>query len=203
MSFYLIEDLVQGTIEWHEWRKRVIGASDANSIMGEGRWASQSRLMNEKLGLVSEFGGNAATREGSALEEPARAALAREYNMQLKPTIVQDSQEPFLAASLDAISKHLGEIFEIKAGAKTYEYFRLNNKVPAHYVAQLQHILMVTQRESITFAAFRPRMPLLTMDVYRDENYIKQLRKRENDFVKELVNKGHKVQYQFLGRLVF
>ena len=202
MSFYLIEDLEQGSSEWHAWRRRVIGASDAHIIMGENRILSRSRLMREKLGLEHEFNGNAATREGRDLEEPARELLSREYNLKLIPTIVQDAQEPYLAASLDAICTNYKEIFEIKAGAKTYEHIRTKKNVPRYYIAQLQHILMITQRESITFACYRPNESLITLDVYRDDKYIEKLRKRENEFVKELVDSGHDIQYQFVGRLV-
>lgn len=202
MSFYLIEDLEQGSSEWHAWRRRVIGASDANNIMGDNRLASRARLMKEKLGLVSEFGGNATTIEGRNLEGPARALLSTKYNLSLIPTIVQDAEEPYLAASLDAICSSYKEIFEIKAGVKTYEYTRATKSVPRNYVAQLQHILMVTQLESITFAVYRPHEPLITLEVCRDDKYIEQLRMRENEFIDELVDCGHLVQSQFVGRLV-
>ena len=72
MSFYLIDDLEQGSTEWLDWRRGVIGASDAATIMGENPWASSRRLLEEKLGLHQSFGGNAATREGHRLEEFAR-----------------------------------------------------------------------------------------------------------------------------------
>jgi len=65
MSFYLIDDLEQGSSEWHAWRKGVIGASDAPKIMGENPWGSRSSLLDEKLGLAREFQGNAKTREGN------------------------------------------------------------------------------------------------------------------------------------------
>ena len=79
MSFYFIEDLEQGSLEWHAWRRGVIGASDAATIMGENPWASAQRLLEEKLGLHRAFGGNAATREGHKLEEFAREALEKKY----------------------------------------------------------------------------------------------------------------------------
>ena len=50
MSFYLIDDLEQGSREWHAWRKGVIGASDAPKIMGENPWGSRASLLDEKLG---------------------------------------------------------------------------------------------------------------------------------------------------------
>ena len=75
MSFYLIDDLEQGSTEWLNWRRGVIGASDAATIMGENPWASSRRLLEEKLGLHRSFSGNAATREGHRLEEFARESL--------------------------------------------------------------------------------------------------------------------------------
>lgn len=202
MSFYLIEDLEQGTSEWRAWRKGVIGASDAPKIMGENPWGSRESLLNEKLGLVPEFKGNSKTREGNSLEGDARDSLAKKFKMKIKPTIVQDSSEPFLAASLDGICNKIENIFEIKAGVKAYEHTQINRSVPSYYMGQLQHMLMVTQMDSLTYAVYRPGMPLLTLEVNRNESYIKRLRKKEKEFVEELAENGHDVQFRFVGRLV-
>ena len=202
MSFYLIDDLDQGSSEWHAWRKGVIGASDAPKIMGENPWGSRTSLLEEKLGLVRGFQGNAKTREGNSLESDARKSLATKFKMKLKPTIVQDSNEPFFAASLDAICSNHLNLFEIKAGLKAYEHTQLTKSVPKYYIGQLQHMLMVTEMESLIYAVFRPSKPLLTLEIYRDESYIKSLRKKEKEFVRELENHGHQVQYQFVGRLI-
>ena len=202
MSFYLIDDLEQGSPEWHAWRKGVIGASDAPKIMGENPWGSRSGLLDEKLGLVREFQGNAKTREGNSLEGVARKSLETKFKLKLKPTIVQDSKEPFFAASLDAICSHHENLFEIKAGAKAYEHTKLTKSVPDYYVGQLQHMLMVTEMESLTYAVYRPDKALLTLVVYRNDSYIKRLRKKEIEFVRELENCGHELQSQFVGKLV-
>lgn len=202
MSFYLIDDLEQGSSEWHAWRKGVIGASDAPKIMGENPWGSRSSLLDEKLGLVREFRGNAKTREGNSFEGDARKSLESKYKMRLKPTIVQDSKEPFLAASLDAICSNHENLFEIKAGLKAYDHTKMTKSVPEYYLGQLQHMLMVTEMDSLTYAVYRPDKPLLTLKVYRNDSYIKRLRKKEKEFVQELVNLGHEMQYQFVGRLL-
>jgi putative phage-type endonuclease len=202
VSFYLIDDLEQGTDEWRAWRKGVIGASDAPKIMGENPWGSRESLMNEKLGLVPEFKGNSKTREGNSLEGDARDSLAKKFKMKIQPTIVQDSSEPFLAASLDGICNKLENVFEIKAGVKAYEHTQINRSVPSYYIGQLQHMLMVTQMDSLTYAVYRPGMPLLTLEVNRNESYIKRLRKKEKEFVEELAENGHDVQFRFVGRLV-
>jgi putative phage-type endonuclease len=202
MSFYLIEDLEQGTHEWHSWRRGVIGASDAPKIMGENPWGSRSSLINEKLGLVREFEGNAKTREGNSLEGDARKSLAKKFKFKLEPTIVQDSREPFLAASLDAICSDYENIFEIKAGVKAYEYTKETREVPEYYKAQLQHMLMVTEMSSLIYAVYRPDKPLLTLEVFRNDSYIRKLRKNEKEFIQELVDRGHSIQNQFVGSLV-
>jgi putative phage-type endonuclease len=202
VSFYLIEDLEQGTDEWRAWRKGVIGASDAPKVMGENPWGSRESLMNEKLGLVPEFKGNSKTREGNSLEGDARDSLAKKFKMKIEPTIVQDSSEPFLAASLDGICNKLENIFEIKAGVKAYEHTQINRSVPSYYIGQLQHMLMVTQMDSLTYAVYRPGLQLLTLEVNRNESYIKRLRKKEKEFVEELAENGHDVQFRFVGRLV-
>jgi predicted phage-related endonuclease len=107
-----------------------------------------------------------------------------------------------LAASLDAICSDYENLFEIKAGVKAYEHTQLNKTVPDYYVGQLQHMLMVTELESLTYAVYRPSRPLLTLEIYRDDRYIKRLRKREKEFIEELEAQGHEFQYQFVGRLV-
>ena len=202
MSFYLIDDLDQGTAEWHEWRKGVIGSSEAQMIMGENRWKGRQQLLDEKLGLVASFSGNAATQRGHDLEPHARKALENKYKKSLTPVVVQDVKEPFLAASLDAINSDENQIFEIKCGIKTYETVSISGVVPNYYTAQVQHMLMVTQMESMLFAAYSPGEPLITLIVNRDDKYIKELRRKEINFVNELKSHGHKVQSKFRGRIV-
>ena len=202
MTFYLIDDIEQGTKAWHEWRKGVIGASEAVVIMGENRWKGRQQLLNEKLGLATPFAGNSITREGNALEPLARAALEKKYKEKLTPTIVQDSNYPFLAASLDAINKDKNRVFEIKCGARTYEMLENSKNVPRYYVAQVQHMLMVTQMESLIFAAYRPYLPVISIEVFRNENYIKTLLVKEKNFIEELESRGHKIQNEFRGHFI-
>lgn len=202
MSFYLIEHIKQGTTEWLNWRKGVIGASDAPTIMGENPWRSPSYLLDEKLGNHKEWEGNEATREGSRLEDVARQIIAKEFKQKLSPAVVQDSKDSFLAASLDALCSKNTTIYEIKCGAKSYEFTSAADEVPSYYIAQLQHMLMVTQLDSLFYASYRPGKELIILEVYRDESYIKELRKRETKFIKELVKLGHKVQKKFYGKKI-
>jgi len=199
-TYFEISDFEQGSTAWRSWRKKVIGASDAPTIMGENRFTSIETLMNEKLGLQREFAGNAATREGKRLEEVARKVLQKELGFKILPTIIQDGGAPFIAASLDGINKEHSQVFEIKCGAKSYDLAYKKNKIPLYYIGQLQHILMITQLDRIMYVAFRPNSELVTIDVKRDNAYISSLRHAEEKFAKSLVKKGHKLQDKFIGK---
>ena len=129
----------------------------------------------------------------------ASVKFKKKYRHKIMPTVVQDSKDPFLAASLDGIDASKTRIYEIKCGLKSYEMTRDTGDVPAYYVAQLQHMMMVTQLDSLIFAAYRPDEPLISFEVERDERYIKKLRKEELNFIQELKSHGHDIQYEFRG----
>ena len=202
MSFYMVNGLIQGSHKWHQWRRGVIGASDAPTIIGENPWKSEKYLMREKLGQTKPFSGNSATREGHQLEPIARKTLSEDFCIDFKPAVIQDADIPYLAASLDAISDDGELICEIKCGEKAYDFTKTKNKVPPYYMAQLQHMMMVSEHQSLVFAAFRPRLPLVTIQVDRDDSYIERIREAEISFMDELVSRGHQAQDSFAGTLV-
>jgi putative phage-type endonuclease len=199
--YYEINDLEQGTQDWLNWRKKVIGASDAPVIMGENRWKSKQFLMDEKMGLKAGFQGNAATREGHRLEGEARRLLERKYSVKISPTIVQDAELPFVAASLDGVTEGHSQVFEIKCGAKSYE-LAIKNEIPNYYFGQLQHILMVTQLDKIIYGAYRPYSKLIILELGRDDKYISRMRDTEQEFADLLIRNGHKMQQDFRGNLI-
>ena len=198
--YYELPNLEQGSDEWRRWRKGVIGASEAPTIMSENRWQSAQFLLEEKLGLKPEFTGNAATREGHRLEEDARRELVKKFQIELGPTVIQDGEVPYFAASLDAIDKKHSQVFEIKCGAKAYEIVASKREVPSYYFGQLQHILMITQLDKIIYAAYRPYSQLITLEIGRSDSYISKLRETEEKFAETLRKKGHKLQAEFKGR---
>ncbi len=202
MGFYAIENLEQGSTEWLEWRRGVIGASDAPTIMGENPWSSANHLMKDKLGLNPPFHGNAATRDGQYHESFARKALIKEAKFNLIPLVVQDDKVPYFAASLDAVSEDFQHLFEIKCGVKSYQYVAENKRVPKYYYGQLQHMLMVLDLSVIYLTVYRPDQKMLTMQVPFDFQYVKTLKAKEEDFAKALTARGHKMQKTFKGKLV-
>ena len=204
MGFRLITHLEQGTDKWRKWRMSVIGASDAPKIMGDGFRSSENadHLLREKLGLKDEWAGNARSREGNQLEPHARKFLIKEHGHKLKPIIIQDSEEPFIVASLDAIDPTYQYIFEIKCGESTYRKSKQLGDVPSHYRGQLQHMLMVSQLDYLYYCAYRPGEIPVQFKIERDERYIKTLRKKELEFAYKLIEHGHKLESKFYGQEV-
>lgn len=201
MVFFLIDSLEQGSEEWKEWRRGVIGASEAPTIMGENPFETANKLKLEKLGRIPAFQGNAATREGQRLEPVARRILEKRFGS-LRPVVVQDGELPFLAASLDGMTHDHDRVVEIKCGAKAYAMLADRKRIPDYYRAQLQHILMITGLDEITYSAYRPRQPVRIMTVSRDDRYIRRMRRTEMNFMDDLISHGHPFQRVFRGRKV-
>jgi putative phage-type endonuclease len=201
MTFYMLKDLEQGTEDWRNWRRKVIGASEAPTIMNQNPWQSVNHLMNEKLGRTREFQGNAATREGHALEIFARKELQKKFGLKIKPAVAQDSDIPYLAASLDGIDTSHSIIFEIKSGKKAYEYLAAKKEIPIYYFAQLQHQMMVTKMSSVVYAAYRPDLPMIVLEVKRNKSFITEMREKELLFMQTLRRQGHIFQEDFVGKL--
>ena len=194
VRFYRDDDLEQGTNEWRAWRRAVIGASEAPTIMNENPWAKSARLIEEKLGLRAEFTGNAATREGQALEPYARAEASAYLDVQFEPAIAQSAEHLFIAASLDGIDAASETLIEIKCGVKSYEESAETGMVPRYYMAQLQHQLMVTCIDMLYYVAYRPDRPLVVIPVLRDSAYIKRMLEAELRFADHLRGEGHRFQ---------
>lgn len=201
MTFYMLKDLEQGTDVWRNWRRKVIGASEAPTIMSQNPWQSVTGLMNEKMGRTKEFQGNAATREGQALEVFARRELERKFDLKIKPVVAQDSEVPYLAASLDGIDAAYTTIFEIKSGKKAYEHLASKKEIPTYYYAQLQHQMMVTKMPSVIYASYRPDLPMIILEIKRNNAFISEMRGKEELFMRTLVKHGHVFQETFVGKL--
>jgi putative phage-type endonuclease len=189
-SFFVINSIAQGSPEWHDWRKTVIGASDAPKIMGENPFASKKSLLKDKITPKITYWSNAAMNEGNALEPVARKALEKIIGVSLNPQVIQNILRPWQAASVDGVNFDNNIVVEIKCGKASYDYLYKNNKIPVHYYAQLQHILSVLEMNEIIYFAFRPdEKPIITR-IKRDQEYIDLLLKREQEFIVELNNNG-------------
>ncbi len=172
----------QNTEEWLEWRNQGIGASDAAIIMGDNPWKTPDELFERKLGLRPEEYQNSAMARGHELEPRAGDRYTEITGKQVWPACLERMDHPWLKASLDGISKNGRYVVEIKCGDSAYRRTKETGEAPSYYVAQLQHILMVTGLSSIDFFCWLPRRKGVLIVVHRDDAYIEKLFQKEYEF---------------------
>jgi putative phage-type endonuclease len=98
-----IERFHQNTPEWHRWRMRGIGASDAPVIMG-APFKTARTLWSIKTGRMQEEPSGPAARRGHELEHFARRAYERQTGIQMEPLCLVHAELEWMRASLDGLS---------------------------------------------------------------------------------------------------
>jgi len=171
---YTIVNLQQGTKEWLEWRSQGIGASDAPTIMGENPWKSAAYLLQEKCGGKT-YSPNAAMARGTALEPEARKCYETKVGILVVPACLQSLKYEWMRASVDGLATSGTAVVEIKCGESVYREASTSRAVPDYYYGQLQHILSITNLQSIDFYCYLPEWPEVLLCIPRDDSYIKRL----------------------------
>ncbi len=139
-----IINLVQGSAEWHTYRRTMRNASESPAVVGVSPWCSPYQLWLLKTGRA-EAEVNEAMRRGTALEPAARAAYEERTGHVMQPLVLQDGA---YSASLDGITLDGGLIVEIKCPLKGRQSSLWRDveagRLPGHYGVQVQHQLMVS-----------------------------------------------------------
>jgi putative phage-type endonuclease len=137
--------LVQGTPEWHEHRAKYRNASETAAVMGISPWQTPYELWLVKTGRKVTVE-TEAMRHGTATEPAARAAFELESGLIMQPLVMVEGD---YSASLDGITLAGDTIVEIKCPyrGQTSELWQTvhTGSVPAHYMLQVQHQLMVSK----------------------------------------------------------
>ena len=186
---YEIITLQQNTPEWHEWRHKGIGASDARAAISKPGTRGRAKLLAEKR--APEPPEDSFTTEamdlGTKLEPEARRLYNERHQTNVRPVCVQSTEYPWLRASLDGLSEDGNLVVEIKCGAGVHQ--EALEKFPREYQSQVQHILAVTGLPSLHFWCYWPMNPNpeILHVVERDEEYINNLMGKEREFWSEVV----------------
>ena len=139
-----IVQLCQGSEAWHAHRRGLRNASETPAVLGISPWVTPYQLWLLKTGRA-EPESNAAMRRGTALEPQARSAYEDHTGLVMQPLVLQDG---LYSASLDGMTLAGDLIVEIKVpykgqGSALWQSVE-GGEVPAYYVAQVQHQLMVS-----------------------------------------------------------
>ncbi len=180
MSAQIIQ-LVQGSEAWLAHRRTLRNASETPAVLGISPWTTPYQLWLLKTGRA-EPEANEAMRRGTALEPGARAAYEAQTGLVMQPLVLQDG--PY-AASLDGMTLDGDLIVEIKCPykgqASTLWQSVEGGEVPAHYLTQIQHQLMVSGAAQAHLWVFDGRQGLLRV-VQPDEAAMAQIRAAWDEF---------------------
>ena len=180
-------DMEQGTDQWLELRKIKITGTDAATILGCSPYSTPYKLMQEKLGLSEPKAMNFAMQKGILMEEELRRTYSKSSGIEFLPSIELHGE--FLMASLDGLSFDRKKILEIKTcNKKIFAEFK-ESKIPHHWYAQIQHQMATVPYANCVHLFCENAGNTFSQIVPRDEEYIKNLLIKEEDFYRLLLKK--------------
>lgn len=182
-------DLEQGSPEWFAARAGIPTASKFATVMAKGEGKTRSEYMRKLAGEIltgepSEQFGNIHTERGNAMEDEARETYAFINDAEIQRIgFIRNGNR---GASPDSLVGANGGL-EIKTALPHIQIDRLErDRLPPEHKAQVQGNLWIAEREWWDFVSYWPRLPVLTVRVYRDEEYIKTLSDEIDRFNDEL-----------------
>lgn len=181
-------NISQRSKEWHDLRRKKIGASDIPIIAGTSPWSTVYQLIESKLSKKDKII-SSAMQTGIDNEEMILELVQEKLKIGLIPAVyVHDSYE-FAMASLDGISTREDLIVEIKSPqAKSHESYKQEG-IPLHYAQQMQWQMFVTGVKNSVFASW-----------YDGDLYLKELCFDEEQCL-DLIKKGQEFYTEILAPL--
>ncbi|GMA49356.1 hypothetical protein GCM10025857_07130 [Alicyclobacillus contaminans] len=180
--------------EWLEWRRFGIGGSDAAAIAGLSPWKSPTRVFLEKIGaVIPEEAGEEA--KWGARQEPLVADEFKEqtgFHVQRRNAILVHPRYPYMIANIDRLVRVPGRgwgVLEIKTTSAYKADEWEGDKVPDHYMLQMQHYLAVTALQFGYFAVLIGGQRYHQVEVERDNDLIDLLIRIEADFWRHVETK--------------
>ena len=174
---------MQGTEIWKKERNSYIGASDASVCLGISPYKTMYALWEEKLGLGKPQEETEVMRYGKSKEE----ALCEVYAM-LTGKIVWPTSSPvfhkticYLACNLDGLTEDGKWAVEIKCNNKENHELAKEGELVDHHMSQCQHQLACLNHEKMDYLSYHQGDTVIVR-VDRDEDYIKDMLKKEKEF---------------------
>ncbi len=183
----------QNSTNWHQWRHKGIGSSDAPIIMRVSPYKSPFQLWNEKIKKEPPPEDNKKEfifAKGHRLEKIARADFELQMGMEFPATTAERKDCDYIKASLDGWNQKQKEVAEIKYVGEKY-YNECNNvaDIKIDHFVQIQHQFIVTDAKCIHYIIYNDKIDSTKIiKVYPDVEFCKDLLIQEVAFW-ELVQK--------------
>ena len=182
-------DFAQGEAEWFKARMGIPTASKFATVMAKGEGKTRSEYMRKLAGEIltgepQEAFSNGHTDRGNAMEDEARQHYAFVEVAEINRVgFIRNGNK---GASPDSLVGNNGGL-EIKTALPHIQIDRLErDRLPPEHKAQVQGNLWLSEREWWDFVSYWPKLPILTVRVYRDEEYIKTMADEIDRFNDEL-----------------
>lgn len=147
-----IIELKQNSEDWHTFRQKHIGASDAPIILGCSPYKTPWGLLQEKLTGKSSTISDYILKKGHEMEEKARHLFELALETTLTPVVIRSEKWPFLTASLDGMTEDK-VVWEHKlVGLEDFQNIKAG-KCPEKFWPQLQQQMLVSGATKAILAA--------------------------------------------------
>ena len=182
----LVSTLNLSKEEWLRYRKCGITGTDAGAILGLNPYRSAFQVYHDKISDTVENIDNEAMRQGRDLEEYVAQRFTEATGLKVRRAnaIYQNEERPLLLADFDRL------IVGQKAGleCKTVSPFSADKwadgKIPAHYMAQVNHYLAVSGFDCWYIAALIFGKELVIHKIISDRAVLDNLIAEEEHFWK-------------------
>ena len=172
--------------DWLRYRKCGITGTDAGAILGLNPYRSAFQVYHDKISDTIENIDNEAMRQGRDLEDYVAQRFSEETGFKVRRAnaIYQSEEHPLLLADFDRL------IVGQKAGleCKTVSPFSADKwadgKIPAHYLAQVDHYLAVSGFDCWYVAALIFGKELVIHKITTDPEILDNLIAKEEHFWK-------------------
>jgi len=173
-------DLVQGSAEWHQFRKNKIGASMIPAICGVNPYQSRNQLLKEfvtgETKAINDFTQRIFS-EGHEWESVVLERINSDLENKYIPTVIQYDQDSLFFASLDGLHEITKMILEIKSTDSEKIWDEVNSGiVSTHFNFQIQWQLFVSGYNDAILAVVKKDTGSVRMiSVHRDQSLIDKI----------------------------
>jgi putative phage-type endonuclease len=167
------------TVEWHERRKSLIGASDVAKVLGVAKRGDAYTVWAVKTGRMPDDEDTPYTARGRLFEKPILDLWSRYYRPEPieyhRQGLMQSTHWPAAGASVDWLSVCLlGKcVIEVKSAADMRDYEE--DDTPADVQFQTAWQLYVTGRDHAHVVALGPRFNPVERLIDRDDVLIEHM----------------------------
>ena len=156
---HVIHQLVQGSPEWHAYRRTKFNASDAAAMLGKSRYVTRTELLAQyAVGTEREISADTQRRfdDGHAYEAAARGIAENIIGEELFPvTMSMDVDGLPLSASFDGLTMGEDVAFEHKSLNADLEAALVIGEIPEEYQYQMEQQLLISGASKVLFMASR------------------------------------------------